>query len=94
MLLLNRYSAYEENVVLEREANQNDSLEILMRNYGQKTKDALATNDKYWKSPCNVTNKDALSAISRAKTEKCKREISSISCMIGENILFPDFIQK
>ena len=65
-----------------------------MQSFGQKTKDALATDDKYWRPPCNVTNRDALSAISRAKTERCRKEISSVSCMTENNALYPDFIKK
>ena len=65
-----------------------------MQSFGQKTKDALATDDKYWRPPCNVTNRDALSAISRAKTERCRKEISSVSCMTERNALYPDFIKK
>ena len=65
-----------------------------MQSFGQKTKDALATDDKYWRPPCKVTNSDALSAISRAKTERCRKEISSVSCMTEHNALYPDFIKK
>ena len=70
------------------------SIVRLMQSFGQKTKDSLATDDKYWRPPCNVTNRDALSAISRAKTERCRKEISSVSCMTENNALYPDFIKK
>ena len=66
----------------------------LMQSFGQRNKEDLATHHKYWRPPCNVTNTHALSAINRAKTEKCRREISSISCLTGDNVLHPDFIQK
>ena len=66
----------------------------LMQSFGQKNKEILATHDKYWRASCNVTNTHALSAINRVKTEKCRKEISSISCLTGDNALHPDFIQK
>ena len=87
----------EENNIsdtIETKVDSATSLEILMSKFGQHTKDSAATNDKYWKLACNVTNNDALSAISRAKTEQCKREMSSIACMIKENSLLPDIIPK
>ena len=66
----------------------------LMQSFGQKNKEILATDNKYWRAACNVTNTHALSAINRVKTEKCRKEISSISCLTGDNVLHPDFIQK
>ena len=78
----------------QEEEEEEESIVRLMQMFGQKTKESLATNDKYWKSPCNVTSRDALDAINRAKTDKCRKEISSISCMTRDNVLFPDFIQR
>ena len=34
-----------------------------MKMFGQKTKEDLATDLRFWKPPCNVTNKEALKAI-------------------------------
>ena len=62
--------------------------------FGQKTKEEIATDLRFWKPACNITNKDALNAISRAKTEKCRREIESVSCLTGNEVPFPDFIPK
>ena len=65
-----------------------------MRMFGQRSKEDLATDPKYWKSFCQVTNPDALDAIKRAKTDQCKRELTSVSCLARVNIPFPDFIPR
>ena len=71
-----------------------ESLVKLMRMFGQRSKEDLATDPKYWKSSCQVTNPDALDAIRRAKTDQCKRELTSVSCLARVNIPFPDFIPR
>nr|XP_018901650.1 PREDICTED: xylosyltransferase oxt [Bemisia tabaci] len=38
---------------------------------------------------CDITGKEAISAIHRAKTQYCKQEISNISCLIAEGLLYP-----
>ena len=84
------------DIKVDVDSNNNDitSIVSLMQSFGQKNKESLATNNKYWRAACNVTNTNALSAINRAKTDKCKKEISSISCLTEDNVLHPDFIQK
>ena len=76
------------------DSQSSSSTASLMQSFGQKNKEILATDNKYWRAACNVTNTHALSAINRVKTEKCRKEISSISCLTGDNVLHPDFIQK
>ena len=76
------------------ESSKPESLVRLMRMFGQRSKEDLATDTKYWKSSCQVTNPDALDAIRRAKTEQCKRELTSVSCLARETIPFPDFIPR
>ena len=71
-----------------------ESLVNLMKQFGQKSKENLATDEKYWKHWCKVTHPDALDAIKRAKTNKCKRELSSISCLTKTNLAFPDYIPR
>ena len=71
-----------------------ESLVKLMEMFGQRSKEDLATDPKYWKSSCQVTNPDALDAIRRAKTDQCKRELTSVSCLARVNIPFPDFIPR
>ena len=71
-----------------------DSLVKLMRMFGQKSKEFLATDPRYWKPPCEVTHSDAVDAIRRAKTDQCKRELSTVSCLAKTEVPFPDFIPK
>ena len=70
------------------------SLVKLMKMFGQRSKEDLATDPKHWQSFCQVTSTDALSAISRAKTDQCKRELTSVSCMAKRDVPFPDFIPR
>ena len=83
-------SPTEQNV----ENTIGESLSGLMQFFGQKNKQWLATDNSYWSEPCNVTHHEALSALSRAKTDQCRKEITSISCLNEQNGLFPDFIPK
>lgn len=39
--------------------------------------------------PCQITTKEAVSAINRAKTQKCKQLISNITCLSFANQLYP-----
>lgn len=38
---------------------------------------------------CNITTKEAVSAIHRAKTQKCKQELVSITCKAQQGLLYP-----
>ncbi|KAB0796113.1 hypothetical protein PPYR_10174 [Photinus pyralis] len=38
---------------------------------------------------CKITTKEAISAIHRAKTQKCKQTISNITCLISADLLYP-----
>ena len=81
------------SVKIFQESSTPDSLVKLMRMFGQRSKEDLATDNRFWKSSCQLTNnKDALDAIQRAKTEQCKKELTSVACMAKVNVPFPDFI--
>lgn len=41
---------------------------------------------------CNITSKDALSAIRRAKTRSCKQLIANVSCLMRSNKLYPQIL--
>ena len=71
-----------------------ESLSGLMQFFGQKNKQLLATDISYWSQPCNVTHHEAWSALARAQTDQCRKEITSISCLNEQNGLFPEFIPK
>lgn len=49
----------------------------------------LKLEDLNFDLPCHITEKQALSALNRAKTQKCKQLIANISCLSSENILYP-----
>lgn len=38
--------------------------------------------------PCNVTVKEALSAMSRAKSEECRSELQKVACAHQQNLLY------
>ena len=43
---------------------------------------------------CNVTNKEALSALSRAKTHQCKQEIADLVCAISRGEVYPSSLPR
>ncbi|XP_074594181.1 xylosyltransferase oxt isoform X2 [Brevipalpus obovatus] len=54
----------------------------------KKTLSPKSTNGNY-SSPCGVLPKDANRAISRAKTAKCKKELTEIACLAKKDELYP-----
>lgn len=38
---------------------------------------------------CNITSKEAVSAIHRATTQACKHEIANITCLMQQGMLYP-----
>lgn len=38
---------------------------------------------------CNITTKEAVSAIHRATTQACKHEIANITCLMQQGMLYP-----
>lgn len=49
----------------------------------------LRYEDLEFKPPCQIETKDAISAINRAKTQKCKQLISNITCLSLAGKLYP-----
>lgn len=49
----------------------------------------LRYEDLEFKPPCQIVTKDAISAINRAKTQKCKQLISNITCLSLVGKLYP-----
>lgn len=39
--------------------------------------------------PCEISTKEAISAIHRARTQKCKQEIVNTTCLIKQGLLYP-----
>ncbi|CAG9771125.1 unnamed protein product [Ceutorhynchus assimilis] len=54
----------------------------------------LKTEDINFDLPCLITEKQTLSALNRAKTQKCKQLIANISCLALENQLYPIELQS
>lgn len=44
--------------------------------------------------PCHITEKQALSALNRAKTQRCKQVIANITCLSYENQLYPQELKS
>lgn len=44
--------------------------------------------------PCEIVTKDAISAIHRAKTQKCKQHISNVTCLIQNGLLYPKSLRS
>lgn len=38
---------------------------------------------------CNITTKEAVSAIHRARTQACKHEIANVTCLMQQGMLYP-----
>ncbi|KAL1517259.1 hypothetical protein ABEB36_001046 [Hypothenemus hampei] len=49
----------------------------------------LRIEDLTFELPCQIIEKQALSALNRAKTQACKQLIANVSCMSFENRLYP-----
>ncbi|KAI8506542.1 hypothetical protein Bbelb_159690 [Branchiostoma belcheri] len=43
---------------------------------------------------CEIKGKDAVSALSRAKTAQCKQQLADTACLMQEGKLFPEFIPR
>ncbi|XP_060535752.1 xylosyltransferase oxt isoform X2 [Cylas formicarius] len=54
----------------------------------------LKLDDLEFDVPCTVTGKEALSAISRAKSQKCKQEIVNVTCLALEGKLYPSELKS
>lgn len=49
----------------------------------------LKIEDLNFDLPCQITEKQALSALNRAKSQRCKQLIANISCLSLDNQLYP-----
>ncbi|XP_071953271.1 xylosyltransferase 1-like [Antedon mediterranea] len=47
------------------------------------------TRTKKYLPKCDIQNKDAISALSRAQTEDCKQRIADVVCQVQDNTLYP-----
>lgn len=67
------------------------------RHYNQKVKrSVIATSDiKYDQPPkCEITGKEAISALSRAKTKECRQQIAEVYCRHKDKQLMPEKVTR
>lgn len=80
--------------------NVNDNIQKLRRNQGKyntinnpqkpKTNQSHLPVEEFDFVPaCDIYTKEAISAIHRAKTQKCKQELVNITCMTQQDLLYP-----
>lgn len=50
---------------------------------------ALNVDELDFQPWCNITTKEAVTAIHRATTQACKHEIANITCLMQQNMLYP-----
>lgn len=50
---------------------------------------SLKLEELDFKPWCNITTKEAVSAIHRAKTQLCKKELVNVVCSLQKGVLFP-----
>lgn len=56
---------------------------------GEKTDGILNLDELDFHPWCNITTKEAVSAIHRATTQACKHEIANITCLMQQGMLYP-----
>lgn len=42
---------------------------------------------------CEITGKEAVSAIHRAKTQHCKQLLANVTCLIQQEQLYPTYLE-
>ena len=50
---------------------------------------ATISHNTTYRAPCDITSKEALSALRRARTDSCKQQIADITCKIQKNLFYP-----
>lgn len=58
-------------------------------NKGSNATASLKLEELDFKPWCNITTKEAVSAIHRAKTQQCKKELVQVICSLQKGLLFP-----
>lgn len=55
----------------------------------KKRAQSLSFKDLGFQPPCNISAKEALSALNRARTKDCKKQIANLACHIQSNQFYP-----
>lgn len=57
-------------------------------------KSQLRLDELQFVPACEIKTKEAVSAIHRAQTQKCKQEIANITCLIKDGLLYPKYLRN
>lgn len=60
----------------------------------KRTDDVLNLDELDFKPWCNITIREAISAIHRATTQACKQEIANITCLMLQGTLYPERLPR
>lgn len=75
----------------DKQINANKS-QISQRNHALKIK--LDLKSLNFTPACEITSKEAISAITRASSQQCKQYIVNTTCLNQQGVLYPDKIQS
>lgn len=97
VILLQVFLAYKSFDITVSETKSlpitNSNLKILAKNVIKSDKNRLRTNAVYdeldFVPSCNITVRDAISALDRAKTQQCKKKIADTACAIQSGEFYP-----
>eukprot|EP00058_Branchiostoma_floridae_P018096 XP_002603585.1 hypothetical protein BRAFLDRAFT_126911 [Branchiostoma floridae] len=79
-----------ENSVHKYDADSEKKASIWRNSPGSSNK----SRDFSYVPKCEIKGKDAVSALSRAKTAQCKQQLADTACLMQEGKLFPEFIPR
>ncbi|KAL7639753.1 UNVERIFIED_CONTAM: hypothetical protein RMT77_009163 [Armadillidium vulgare] len=92
--------SYSDSSLKKSEISQKNYIRSIPDTYSNSSKDSInkaesnivATTVKYkfeFELPCQIENKETISALQRAKTLECKKQIASVSCQIANGTFYP-----
>lgn len=76
----------EEKDLKNLKVNLSDKSSV---NGSRKLEGALNVDELDFQPWCNITTKEAVTAIHRATTQACKHEIANITCLMQQSMLYP-----
>lgn len=84
----------KDGLVMDDEDNVENQLKPknLIRSNHKLNQTRLRLEELDFVPACEIITKEAISAIHRAKTQRCKQEIANITCLIAKNLLYPKLL--
>ncbi|XP_017786273.1 PREDICTED: xylosyltransferase oxt isoform X2 [Nicrophorus vespilloides] len=79
----------KDSLAVDDEDARQDKVQKSSNKQGTKSYTKLRIEELDFKPSCEITTKEAISAIHRAKTQKCKQEISNLTCLIQNGLFYP-----